>query len=44
MMKPSDPDMQPARILWSEMYREEPPQPEGVQVELPLTPQTQRML
>ena len=44
VMKPSDPDMQPARILWSEMYREEPPQPEGVQVELPLTPQTQRML
>ena len=44
VMKPSDPDMQPARILWSEMYREEPPQPEGVQVELPLTPQTQPML
>ena len=44
VMKPSDPDMQPARILWSEMYREEPPQPEGVQVELPHTPQTQRML
>ena len=44
VMKPSDPDMQPARILWSEMYREEPPQPEGVQAELPLTPQTQLML
>ena len=44
VMKPSDPDMQPARILWSEMYREEAPQPEGVQAELLLTPQTQRML
>ena len=36
VMKPNDPDMQPARNLWTEMYGEAIPEPEGVQVEMPL--------
>ena len=35
VMKPNDPDMQPARNLWTEMYSEAIPEPEGVQVEMP---------
>ena len=34
IMKTGDPDRAPARTLWSEMYRETPPEPEGVQPEL----------
>ena len=34
VMKPNDPDMQPARNLWTEMYSEAIPEPEGVQVEM----------
>ena len=32
VMRPDDPDLGPARILWSEMYREVTPEPEGVQL------------
>ena len=31
----SDPDREPASTLWSEMYSERPPEPEGMQPELP---------
>ena len=34
IMKTGDPDRVPARTLWSEMYGETPPEPEGVQPEL----------
>ena len=34
IMKTGDPDREPARTLWSEMYGEAPPEPEGVQPEL----------
>ena len=34
IMKIGDPDREPARTLWSEMYGEAPPEPEGVQPEL----------
>ena len=34
IMKTGDPDRDPARTLWSEMYGEAPPEPEGVQPEL----------
>ena len=34
VMKTNDPDMQPARNLWTEMYSEAIPEPEGVQVEM----------
>ena len=34
IMKTGDPDRAPARTLWSEMYGETPPEPEGVQPEL----------
>ena len=34
IMKINDPDREPARTLWSEMYGELPPEPEGVQAEL----------
>ena len=36
VMKPRDPDMQPARTLWTEMYKESLPEPEGVQTEMAL--------
>ena len=36
IMKPSDPDSEPARTLWSEMYGERPPEPEGAQPEMQL--------
>ena len=32
VMRPDDPDLGPARTLWSEMYREGTPEPEGVQL------------
>ena len=32
VMRPDDPDLVPARTLWSEMYREGTPEPEGVQL------------
>ena len=31
VMRPDDPDLRSARTLWSEMYREGTPEPEGVQ-------------
>ena len=34
IMRPDDPDLQPARTLWSEMYRESAPVPEAVQLEM----------
>ena len=34
IMKTNDPDREPARTLWSEMYAELPPEPEGIQSEL----------
>ena len=34
IMRPDDPDLQPARTLWSEMYRERAPVPEAVQLEM----------
>ena len=34
IMKTGDPDRTPARTLWSEMYGEIPPEPEGIQPEL----------
>ena len=34
IMRPDDPDLQPARTLWSEMYRESAPMPEAVQLEM----------
>ena len=36
VMKPSDPDLRPARTLWTEMYQERLPEPEGVQPEMEL--------
>ena len=35
VMRPDDPDLVPARTLWSEMYSERAPQPAGVQLKLP---------
>ena len=35
IMRGDDPDLRPARTLWSEMYRESAPDPEGVQLGLP---------
>ena len=32
-MRPDDPDLGPARTLWSELYREGTPEPEGVKPE-----------
>ena len=34
IMRPDDPDLQPARTLWSEMYGERAPVPEAVQLEM----------
>ena len=34
IMRPDDPDLLPARTLWSEMYRERVPVPEAVQLDL----------
>ena len=36
LMKPSDPDLRPARTLWTEVYQEPLPEPEGVQPEMEL--------
>ena len=33
VMRPDDPDLGPARTLWSELYREGTPEPEGVKPE-----------
>ena len=33
VMRPDDPDLGPARTLWTEMYREETPEPERIQPE-----------
>ena len=33
VMRPDDPDLRPARTLWTEMYREGTPEPEGMQPE-----------
>ena len=34
IMRPDDPDLQPAHTLWSEMYRERAPVPEAMQLEM----------
>ena len=34
IMRPGDPELGPARTLWSEMYGESPPMPEAVQLKL----------
>ena len=34
IMRPDDPDLRPARTLWSEMYRESAPVPEAVQLQM----------
>ena len=34
VMSADDPDLPPARTLWSEMYRESPPEPAGEQLEM----------
>ena len=34
IMRPDDPDLQPARTLWSEMYGESAPVPEAVQLDM----------